>query len=61
MKYIHTFLIGFLPVLLTLLGALAMIIGELDDAPGLVLLGIVIVGIATIINIKLTTNKLEIL
>lgn len=43
---------GLLPIFMTILGVLAMVFGEIDDAPGLMLIGLIIIVLASIFNIR---------
>lgn len=51
MKLLKPIFIGLLPILLTIIGVLAMVFGEIDDSPGLMLIGLIIIVIASIFNI----------
>jgi len=52
MKVFKSILIGFLPILMTIVGVKAMVFGEIDDSPGLWLIGLVIIIIASFYNIR---------
>ena len=52
MKLLKPFFIGLLPILMTIIGVLAMFFGEIDDSPGLMLIGLIIIVLATILNIR---------
>lgn len=43
---------GLLPIFMIILGVLAMVFGEIDDAPGLMLIGLIIIVLASIFNIR---------
>ena len=44
------------PVLLTILGVMAMVFGEIDDSPGLMGIGLLVIVLATYINFKNIRN-----
>ena len=52
MKNLKSILIGLLPILMTIVGVFAMVFGENDDSPGLWLIGLVIIFVASFYNIK---------
>jgi len=52
MKLLKPIFIGLLPILLTSIGVLAMVFGEIDDSPGLMLIGLIIIVFASILNIR---------
>jgi len=52
MKLLKPIFIGLLPILLTIIGVLAMVFGEIDDSPGLMLIGLIIIVFASILNIR---------
>jgi hypothetical protein len=52
MKLLKPIFIGLLPILLTIIGVLAMVFGEIDDSPGLMLIGLIIIILASILNIR---------
>ena len=52
MKLLKPIFIGLLPIILTIIGVLAMIFGEIDDSPGLMLIGLIIIILASILNIR---------
>ena len=52
MKLLKPIFIGLLPILLTIIGVLAMVFGEIDDSPGLMLIGLIIIVLASIFNIR---------
>jgi len=54
MKIFKAILIGIFPILLTIVGVLAIVFGEIDDSPGLMFIGLVLILIATYLNIKHT-------
>lgn len=54
MSKIKLILKGLLPIFLTVVGTLAVIGGEVDDSPGLGGIGLIIICIASYINIKYT-------
>ena len=41
-----------LPILITIIGVLGMVYGEIDDSPGLMLIGLLLILSATWLNIK---------
>lgn len=43
-----------LPIVLTIVGTLAMVSGEVDDSPGLGGIGLIIIGISFYLNYKNT-------
>lgn len=47
-----------IPILLTVIGTLAVVGGEMDDSPGLGGIGIIIITIAFYLNIKFSKNKI---
>lgn len=49
MKHLKIILTGILPIIIT-------IIGELDDAPGAILIGVLIIVRGAILNIRLIKN-----
>lgn len=51
MSYPKIILMGILPILITIFGIVAIIAGELDDAPGAILIGILIIVGGAILNI----------
>jgi len=51
-KVFKSILTGLLPILMTLEGIFAMVFGENDDSPGLWLIGLVIIVVASFYNIK---------
>ena len=52
MKLLKPIFIGLLPILLTIIGVLALVFGEIDDSPGLMLIGLIIIVLASILNIR---------
>lgn len=44
------------PVLMTILGVMAMVFGEIDDSPGLMGIGLIFIVLATYINFKNIRN-----
>lgn len=42
----------FIPIVLTIVGTLAVVVGELDDSPGLGGIGIILIVFATYLNFK---------
>lgn len=52
MKLLKSIFIGLMPILLTIIGVLAMVFGEIDDSPGLMLVGLMIIFLACIFNIR---------
>ena len=46
-----------LPIVVTIIGVLAVVGGELDDSPGLGGIGLILVGFATYLNYKLFVKK----
>jgi hypothetical protein len=52
MKLFKPIFTGLLPILLTIIGVLAMVFGEIDDSPGLMLIGVIIIVLASILNIR---------
>ena len=44
------------PVLLTILWVMAMVFGEIDDSPGLMGIGLLVIVLATYINFKNIRN-----
>lgn len=52
MGKIKLILKALLPIFLTVIGTLAVVGGELDDSPGLGGIGLIVIGIASYINIK---------
>ena len=52
MKLLKPIFIGLLPILLTIIGVLAMVFGEIDDSPGLMFIGLIIIVLASILNIR---------
>jgi len=52
MKLLKPIFIGLIPILLTIIGVLAMVFGEIDDSPGLMLIGLIIIVFASILNIR---------
>lgn len=43
---------GLLPIAMAVIGVLAMVFGEIDDAPGLMLIGLIIIVSASIYNVR---------
>jgi hypothetical protein len=58
MKQLKSILIGILPIIITIIGVIAIVAGELDDAPGAILIGILIIVGGTILNIRLINKNL---
>jgi heme/copper-type cytochrome/quinol oxidase subunit 4 len=58
MKQLKSYLIGILPIIITIIGVIAIVAGELDDAPGAILIGILIIVGGTILNIRLINKNL---
>lgn len=58
MKQLKIILIGILPIIITIIGVIAIVAGELDDAPGAILIGILIIVGGTILNIRLINKNL---
>lgn len=52
MNHLKSIYRGLLPIFMTILGVLAMVFGEIDDAPGLMLIGLIIIVMASIFNIR---------
>ncbi len=52
MNFFKIILIGLIPILITIVGVFAMISGETDDSPGLMLIGLIIIIYASYINIR---------
>ena len=52
MNFFKIILIGLTPILITIVGVFAMIYGETDDSPGLMLIGLIIIIYASYINIR---------
>ena len=55
MKVFKSILTGLLPILMTIAGVFAMVFGENDDSPGLWLIGLIIIVMASLYNIKRLT------
>jgi len=55
MKVFKSILTGLLPILMTIVGVFAMVFGENDDSPGLWLIGLIIIVMASLYNIKRLT------
>ena len=58
MNNLKIILLGILPILITIIGMMAIIAGELNDAPGAILIGILIIVGGAILNIKLINKNL---
>ena len=58
MKQLKSYLIGILPIIITIIGVIAIVAGELDDAPGAILIGILVIVGGTILNIRLINKNL---
>lgn len=52
MNHLKSIYRGLLPIFMTILGVLAMVFGEIDDAPGLMFIGLIIIVLASIFNIR---------
>ncbi|MBT3685358.1 MAG: hypothetical protein HOG40_06735 [Cryomorphaceae bacterium] len=52
MNILKSILIGLLPIVMTIVGVLVMVYGEIDDSPGLWLIGLVIIVTASLYNIN---------
>ncbi len=52
MKLLESILIGLLPIFLTIIGVLAIVYGEIDDSPGLMLIGLILIVFASILTIR---------
>ena len=58
MKHLKIILIGILPIIITIIGVASIVAGELDDAPGAILIGILIILGGAILNIRLINKNL---
>lgn len=58
MKHLKIILTGILPIIITIIGVLSIVAGELDDAPGAILFGILIIVGGAILNIRLINKNL---
>jgi hypothetical protein len=56
MKHLKIILTGILPIIITIMGVIAIVARELYDAPGAILIGIYIVVGGAILKIKLIKN-----
>ena len=56
MTHLKIILTGLLPIILTVMGLIAIVAGELDDAPGAFLIGVLIIVGGAILNIRLIKN-----
>jgi hypothetical protein len=56
MKYLKIILTGILPIIITIIGVLAIVAGELDDTAGAILIGVLIIVGGAILNIRLIKN-----
>lgn len=56
MKHLKIILTGILPIIITIIGVLATVAGELDDAPGAILIGVLIIVGGTILKMRLIKN-----
>jgi hypothetical protein len=45
-------LIRLFPIFLTVIGMLAIVFGEIDDSPGLMFIGLMLIVLASYMNIK---------
>jgi len=54
LSYFKLLLLGFAPILVAVLGILLIVFGEYDDASGLMLIGLLLIEIAIIVNLKQT-------
>jgi len=52
MKVLKAILIGLFPIALAVLGVLAIVFGEIDDSPGLMFIGLILIITASYLNIK---------
>lgn len=52
MNILKSILIGLLPIVMTIVGVLVMVYGEIDDSPGLWLIGLVFIVTASLYNIN---------
>jgi hypothetical protein len=50
---------GIIYGLLTALGGVAVVLGELDDSPGLGGIGLIMIGVFTYLNIKNSDTKIK--
>jgi|GEM_PF-1850246 len=58
MKHLKIILTGILPIIITIIGVASIVAGELDDAPGAILFGILIIVGGAILNIRLINKNL---
>ena len=58
MKHLKIILTGILPIIITMIGVASIVVGELDDAPGAILFGILIIVGGAILNIRLINKNL---
>jgi hypothetical protein len=56
MNKIKLILKGLLPIFITTIGTLTLIGGELDDSPGLGGIGLILICVASYINVKKYLN-----
>ncbi len=52
MKLLKSIFIGLLPIFLTIIGVLSIVYGEIDDSPGLMLIGFILIVFASILTIR---------
>jgi hypothetical protein len=52
MKVLKAIFTGLFPIVLAVIGVLAIVFGEIDDSPGLMLIGLILILVASYINIK---------
>lgn len=58
MKHLKIILTGILPIIITMIGVASIVVGELDDAPGAILIGILIIVGGAILNTRLINKNL---
>jgi hypothetical protein len=52
MKVFKSIISGLFPIIMTIIGVKAIVFGEIDDSPGLMLIGLLIIVFASVFNIR---------
>jgi hypothetical protein len=52
MNVFKAIIIGLFPIALAVIGVFAIVFGEIDDSPGLMFIGLILILVASYINIR---------